>query len=256
MTLSRVVKTRPLAYAMGMDERDDRLQESVRALRAGDRREARRLLGRVVAENPGNVAGWWLLAATLDDPEQKGYALRRVLRLRPDHAEARRLLDQLEAESVPADAADEPAPDAATETRAPPRDILIAGMAVAIALVAILVTVVLMATGALAGLPDLDADDATPTAPALVLGVPACVGVPEGDTVLVFVNNSGVAIDVSRGGAGRERPLFTVAAGEQASVAAVPAREVRYVVEPAEGGAAAEAIYEVPSGHMCRVPIQ
>lgn len=262
MSLWRVVKTGRLAYAMGMNEREDWLQESIRALRAGDRREARRLLGGVVAENPGNVAGWWLLAATLDDPEQKRYALRRVLRLRPDHAGARRLLDQLETPGPPApleleqtEVADELIPAVLPETRSPPRDILIAGLAVAIALVAILVTVVLMATGALSGLPDLDESDTTPTGPALVLGAPACVTMPEGDTVLVFVNNSGAAINVSRGQAGRERHLVSLAAGEQASVAASPATTVRYVVGTAEGGAV-EAIYEVPAGNMCRVPVQ
>jgi hypothetical protein len=74
------------------DNLDDLLDSGVQALRSGNKREARRIFGEVVREDPNNAAGWWYLAGVLDDPDQKAHCLRQVLRLQPDHQEARSLL--------------------------------------------------------------------------------------------------------------------------------------------------------------------
>jgi hypothetical protein len=43
-----------------------------------------------------NIWGWWLLANSLEREDQKIKALERVLRLKPDHAEAKTMLNQLQ----------------------------------------------------------------------------------------------------------------------------------------------------------------
>lgn len=248
-----------------MSERRNWLQEGIGALRTGDRIEARRCLERAVAEDPDNIAAWWFLAAVRSNVEQKIEALRQVLRLRPEHAEAQLLLTRLEQgapevrpladERIPASSLEDETQE--TVGARAQSDTLVAAAAVGIALLAILVTILLVWTGLLSAELGVRGPNLQGTEQALVLGVPACTTTLEGDTVLVFINNTDVTVDVLRGAEGSRRALFSLDPGEQGNISARPNAEVRYVVETDEPGLTGSSTsYQVPPGNMCRVPIQ
>src|SRR5688572_22216890 len=75
---------------------DEQMQAGIEALRSGNKREARRLFNEIVHEQPDNAAAWWYLSAVTDEPTQKVYCLRQVLRLEPGHTAAVELLHELE----------------------------------------------------------------------------------------------------------------------------------------------------------------
>jgi len=60
--------------------------------------EAITILRRVLRDNSDNADAWWLMANAVSEPADAAEALSNVLRLRPDHAEAREAYDQLIAE--------------------------------------------------------------------------------------------------------------------------------------------------------------
>lgn len=265
---------------------DEQLQKGIEALRAGDRRTARRIFGQVVNDEPDNHTAWWYLAAVLEDPEQKIHCLRQVLRLRPDHAEAAGMLARLEkhlAQATPStgmqrppvldaeDAGDglvvvreredgeekgqEEPDDDGVEASSGAMTVMIT--AVAIALVAIVGTVVLVWTGAASEFLGIRGPEPSPTPRPLSFDVKACVASDDESTSLVFINNTGVIIDVLQGPKGEETYLLTLAPDEQGSVETRPGVPVRYAVSTkAEGVAGGGAIIEVPQGNTCRVPIQ
>lgn len=279
-----MAKSGRFAYARSMSDRQDWVQEGIAALRAGDRREARRLLGRAVNENPNNVAAWWFLAAALEDPEQKIYALRQVLRLRPDHEEARQFLSRLErrvARVTPPGEAQPPALEARENTQgdlavvppAPARvqepgqaaqpaprrrpGCAVAAGALLLVLAGAGVLAVLWA-GSIDGLLGLTGGpQPEPVERFLLFGVPACETTGEGETVLVFENDAGVAVEVLRGTAGSEELLMRLEPGEQGETTARPGVPVRYAVRTAVSGLRGTgAVYEVPPSSVCRVTIR
>jgi hypothetical protein len=60
--------------------------------------EAITILRRILRDDPDNADAWWLMANAVSEPADAAEALSNVLRLRPDHAEAREAYDQLIAE--------------------------------------------------------------------------------------------------------------------------------------------------------------
>jgi hypothetical protein len=60
--------------------------------------EAITILRRVLRDDPDNADAWWLMANAVSEPADAADALSNVLRLRPDHAEAREAYEQLIAE--------------------------------------------------------------------------------------------------------------------------------------------------------------
>ncbi|MFQ3534390.1 MAG: tetratricopeptide repeat protein [Aggregatilineales bacterium] len=60
--------------------------------------EAISILRRILSNDPDNADAWWLMANAVSEPADAAEALSNVLRLRPDHAEAREAYDQLLAE--------------------------------------------------------------------------------------------------------------------------------------------------------------
>lgn len=258
---------------------EDMLQEAVEAMKGGDRRRASRLLGQVVAGDPGNLAAWWYLAAVLEDAEQRIKCLQQVLRLRPDHAEARRLIALLErqrAQVTPAYGVarpvleadpntlgdlmvvrDEAGPMAPARRRSSPRDVIVAGSAVLIALLAVMITVALVWTGAAATVLDVHGQRPEPSLRVLNIGVPDCAATGERGATLVFANNTGVVIDVFQGEAGAEVFLFTLGPDAQGSVEAEPSTATRYAVTTkATGMTGSGALIELPRGSRCRVLVQ
>jgi hypothetical protein len=255
---------------------NDRLRDGIEAMQAGDRRRARRLLGQAVNEDPNNVAAWWYLAAALEDTEQRVHSLRQVLRLQPDHEEARRILSQLErrvAQVTPAEGTPRPVLDTHQDThgdlvvvpgeeppparRARASDTMVAGMAVGLALASILVTVILMWTGVIGGVPGGSGPGVEPTLRPLVFDIPACSVSDSDEAVIVFINNSPVLIEMLRGEPGEEEFVVALAPGAQSTVETPAGVPVRYYASTqAEGYTGGGARIEVPAGNACRVPIR
>lgn len=270
-TSAVLVRTGTMNYAIGMKEAQ--LSEAVESLRAGDRRRARRLLGQIVNDEPDNVAAWWYLAAVVDDAEQKIRCLRRVLELRPDHQEAAQLLNRLERrmvtvtppmgtvrpviETVEDGAGDLVATSAPERTeRRGASDTTVAVVAVLLALVAIVGTVILTWTGLAEGVLGIQNPAAEPTLPVLSFDVPACSTGGESGARIVFVNNSETPVEVSRGPQGEEEPLAELAPGGQATVDTTADVSIRYAVTALAGGFnSGGAIIKVPARSVCRVPI-
>lgn len=75
----------------GMSEQLDSIRQ---ALKAGDKAEARRLLGPVLQDQPSAEA-WYLAAQAADDYSQAAALLRKALALDPDHAQAKSQLESL-----------------------------------------------------------------------------------------------------------------------------------------------------------------
>ena len=259
---------------------DDLLKAGMAALRRGDRRTARRILGDLVREDPDNVAAWWFLAAALDDTEQKVHCLEQVIRLRPDHEEAHQMLHTLRrkvAWPTPPQGLERPVYEAdevdgglvvrsepeSEAVEPPPRrrrtsDVTIMAVAVLIALVAMLATVLLVWSGlASAALGIRGPEELTPTLRPLLFDVQACTATGEDTATLIFINNTGLTVDILRGPQGEEEFLFTLSDGAQQSIETRPGVPVRYAVRSPDGSAAeGGAIIEVPPGNTCRVPIQ
>lgn len=70
------------------------LHQAVELAQAGQRDEARRLLWQYLQTDPDNIVAWlWLASVAADQPEYVR-ALNEVLRIDPNHARARQLLDE------------------------------------------------------------------------------------------------------------------------------------------------------------------
>ena len=72
----------------------DLLPAGVAAAKAGDFKQARALLAKVVQANPASEAGWFWLGLVCQSPGQRTYCFQRVLTLNPLNAKARELLNQ------------------------------------------------------------------------------------------------------------------------------------------------------------------
>ena len=71
------------------------LQEAYALIKANRKREATRILVEFLKQYRDDAEAWWLLANAADSPAKQRQALEQVLRVRPDHAAARRKLEQL-----------------------------------------------------------------------------------------------------------------------------------------------------------------
>jgi hypothetical protein len=90
----------------------DQLQEAARLLRAGHKPEALRMVKHVLLDDRRNLQAWWLAAHAAPDDDETRAALNVVLKLKPDHLQARTMLDRL-TQPPPTEAdftADTPAP--------------------------------------------------------------------------------------------------------------------------------------------------
>jgi hypothetical protein len=269
-----LVKTYWLRILIHMSEH--LLQSGIQALRAGKKRDARRIFGDLVRIEPDNAEAWWYLSGVVDSPEQKVHCLRQVLRLQPQHVEAVRLLNQLEGrvaavtpprghprpvlDVTEADGKVQVADDSPilNELDDDPenKDVLTLVVSVIVALLAIGGTVIAVATGFATEQLGFRPRDAEPTLIPLNFGAPACLLSVDTSTQLLFINNTPVAVDLLRGAQGQEVYLVTIAPGEQQLVETIAALEIRYVVRTEESGYGdGAARYKVPENNTCRVPI-
>lgn len=74
----------------------DQLLEAYQLIKDGQRIKAESILSLVLDADPDNADGWWLMANAVKAPDEQREALSHVLRLRPDHAKARKMLDDLD----------------------------------------------------------------------------------------------------------------------------------------------------------------
>jgi len=75
---------------------EELLQQGITAARAGDIPRARALLIQVIQADQTSEQGWWWLGFCMTVPDQRAYCFRRVLALNPNHAEAKRQLQEIE----------------------------------------------------------------------------------------------------------------------------------------------------------------
>jgi hypothetical protein len=95
------------------------LQEAYQLIKSGSKQEATRILLGVLRENRDNADAWWLLANATSDPEKQRQALGQVLRIKPDHNSAQRMLEKVNAAPAVRPAAPPPEPPRADPFAAP-----------------------------------------------------------------------------------------------------------------------------------------
>lgn len=86
---------------------NDFTQQGIKALKAGNKSQARRLLQQAVQQDVNDVQAWMWLAATVSTPAERADCLRQVLRLEPGNAAAQRALLELEPPVPPLPAVDD-----------------------------------------------------------------------------------------------------------------------------------------------------
>lgn len=96
------------------------LQEAYQLIKSGSKQEATRILLGVLRENRDNADAWWLLANATSDPEKQRQALGQVLRIKPDHNSAQRMLEKVSAAPAVRPAAPPPEPPPRTDPFAAP----------------------------------------------------------------------------------------------------------------------------------------
>ena len=77
------------------------LEEAYQLIKDGKRLQAESILQPIVDEDENNADAWWLLANARKDPQEQRQALYHVLRLRPDHAKAQKMLADIDAVHLP-----------------------------------------------------------------------------------------------------------------------------------------------------------
>jgi len=103
------------------DQIKQQLREAYEFVKNGQRDQARAILDSVVNSDPNNADAWWLMAMAVSTPAEMRNALENVIRIKPDHANARQMLDKMNAQFFPsAPAASAPAPTPPTPATQPP----------------------------------------------------------------------------------------------------------------------------------------
>src|SRR6476660_2188994 len=78
------------------DATRSQLEEAYRLIQQEDLDGAITILRPVTSAQPNNVDAWWLLANAVSEPDDAFDALRNVLRINPNHGQAKELLSKLE----------------------------------------------------------------------------------------------------------------------------------------------------------------
>ncbi len=78
---------------------DHRLKEAITAARTGDKVGAQRQLAELLNDDPEQAQGWYLLSLLVDSPQKQAAYLSKTLSLSPNHENARKQLDALQAEA-------------------------------------------------------------------------------------------------------------------------------------------------------------
>lgn len=78
-----------------MSVEQELIRQGIAALESGDKTRARKLLTQAVKVNAQNETAWYYLAKAQISPEKRRECLERVLKIDPDHLEAKRELDAI-----------------------------------------------------------------------------------------------------------------------------------------------------------------
>jgi len=73
---------------------ESKLQEAVALIRSGGRQNGQRLLGEVLAGDPGNELAWLWMSGLVSGDKQR-YCLQKAQSLNPENAQTRQLLAKL-----------------------------------------------------------------------------------------------------------------------------------------------------------------
>ena len=72
------------------------LKQAISAYKSGEKQQAQKLLARLVKTEPDNEEAWFWLAACIENPEQRQFCLKRVLKINPNNVQAKRALKKSE----------------------------------------------------------------------------------------------------------------------------------------------------------------
>lgn len=75
---------------------DEKLKDAIVAVRSGDVQEAQQQLTELLAENPEEAQGWYLLSLLVDSPQKQAAFLSKTLALNPQHEKAQEQLSALQ----------------------------------------------------------------------------------------------------------------------------------------------------------------
>lgn len=78
----------------------EKLQEAIAATRAGEKREAQRLLTELLQENPNDEYGWFLLGNLVDSPEKRMAYLGKALTINPHNEKARQQITHIQRQVI------------------------------------------------------------------------------------------------------------------------------------------------------------
>src|SRR5664279_5150281 len=78
------------------DAMRSQLEQAYRLIQQEDLDKAIAILKPIVAAQPNNIDAWWLLSNAVSEPAEARSALQNVLRLDPNHNQARDLLGSLD----------------------------------------------------------------------------------------------------------------------------------------------------------------
>ncbi len=87
---------------------DNPLQQGIAALKAGDKAQARRLLGRAIQQNPRDEQAWLWLSGAVDTDREKLTCLKKVLKINPENEKARNGIAALEKRRLSAPSESQP----------------------------------------------------------------------------------------------------------------------------------------------------
>ncbi len=77
------------------DSIQQQLQQAYNLIKGGQKEQAVRILVPILRQNENDINAWWLLANAVTKPDDVREALENVLRLKPDHENARKMLERL-----------------------------------------------------------------------------------------------------------------------------------------------------------------
>lgn len=105
-------------------EHQAQLQEAYQLIKSGQKATATRVLLNVLKADRDNADAWWLLANATSDPPKQRQALNQVLRIKPDHNAAQRMLEKVNVAASMQPSEPKPAPPSAASpfTAAPSDD--------------------------------------------------------------------------------------------------------------------------------------
>lgn len=251
---------------------EERTRLGLKAAKDGDRREARRIFATIVRDAPDDAEAWWHLANVTDDSEQRARCLRQVLRIKPDHAPARKMLastTQMVARQTPAQGYRRPVAeaDATGEVSRPSLARLLPVPAVQrrtdfrvpMIIIGALAVLLLLVIGVMiVRPPEKPAPTVTPTMPkGFALTVQQCLTNGSDGATLQFVNQTGHPLTLFQGEPGQEVSLGQLAPGTQQEIETTPGQQVRYSARANDDSSLSGGVtIEVPVGNACTVPIR